>query len=107
MRDGTTLAADVYRPAAPGQKFPALFSVSPYTRHLQQTLFPVGNNEMGITEFWVPRGYAHVIVDARGINDSEGSWEMGGLTEHRDLYDLVEWIAPQSWGGANVGGMGC
>ena len=107
MRDGITLAADVYRPAAPGKKFPALFSASPYTRQLQQTLFPVGNNEMGITEFWVPRGYVHVIVDVRGINDSEGSWEMWGPTEQRDLYDLVEWIAQQPWCDGNVGGMGC
>lgn len=85
VRDGTRLALDVYRPAGrPGDKFPALVGFSPYTRQLQQTNVPISENEAGIKEFWVPRGYAQVCVDVRGSNDSEGAWDMFGPTEQAD-----------------------
>ena len=70
VRDGVELAYDVFRPHAPGEKFPAVLAWSPYTRQLQSTLTPIGQNEAGLTEFWVPRGYVHVIADVRGTNDS-------------------------------------
>ncbi|MFQ5861416.1 MAG: CocE/NonD family hydrolase, partial [Dehalococcoidia bacterium] len=107
VRDGTKLATDIYRPYAPEQRFPALVSFSPYTRQLQQTVIPLGQNEAGITEFWVPRGYAHVIVDLRGSNDSGGSWDFFGPTEQQDMYDVIEWVAEQPWCDGNVGMMGC
>jgi hypothetical protein len=47
MRDGVRLVADVFRPSAPGQKFPALLAVSPYTRQLQRTVVPSHQNEAG------------------------------------------------------------
>lgn len=107
MSDGVRLALDVFRPHAVGERFPALVSVSPYTRQLQQTVVPVGQNEAGITEFWVPRGYAHVVVDVRGTNDSEGSWDHWGPREQRDLREIIEWVAEQPWCDGNVGMMGC
>jgi predicted acyl esterase len=103
MRDGVRLAADVYRPSAPGRRFPGLLATSPYGRQLQKTHQTDGQNEAGITEFWVPHGYAQIIVDVRGTNDSEGSWEHMGPTEQRDLFDLVEWVAKQPWCDGNVG----
>src|SRR5262245_18815494 len=78
MRDGSKLLAGVFRPYAPGRRFPALIAFSPYTKILQSTVLPLGQNEAGITEFWVPRGYAHVIVDARGTGDSEGVYDLLG-----------------------------
>jgi uncharacterized protein len=107
MQDGVKLAADIFRPSASGEKFPALLAVSPYTRQLQRTMIPSHQNEAGITEFWVPRGYAHVIADVRGSNDSEGTWDMMGPREQQDLYDLIEWIAQQPWCNGNVGMCGC
>ncbi|MEE9256497.1 MAG: CocE/NonD family hydrolase, partial [bacterium] len=107
MRDGIRLAADVYRPRAAGQKFPALLSVSPYTRGLQLTDVPIGQNEAGITQFWVPRGYAHVIVDLRGSNDSEGTFDDKAEKEQADYVDLIEWCAAQPWCNGSVGMMGC
>ncbi len=107
VRDGVCLALDVYRPAGrPGDKFPALVGFSPYTRQLQQTNVPLGQNEAGIKEFWVPRGYAQIVVDVRGTNDSEGSWDMFGPTEQADLADIIEWAAAQPWCNGNVGMMG-
>lgn len=107
MRDGVRLAADVYRPRAAGQKFPALLSISPYTRGLQLTEVPIGQNEAGLTEFWVPRGYVHVIVDVRGTNDSEGSYDDKGEKEQGDYLELIEWAASQPWCNGSVGMMGC
>ena len=103
MRDGVRLAADIYRPSTYGQKFPALLATSPYSRQIQRSMVPNAQNESGITQFWVPRGYAHVVVDVRGSNDSEGSWDMWGPMEQQDLFDLVEWIAEQPWCDGNVG----
>ncbi len=107
VRDGTKLLLDVYRPYKPGEKFPALCSFSPYTRQLQRDSAPIGQNESGISEFWVPRGYAHVIVDVRGANGSEGGWQMWGPEEQKDLADIIEWVAEQPWCNGNVGMMGC
>ncbi|OGL58446.1 MAG: hypothetical protein A3J27_11985 [Candidatus Tectomicrobia bacterium RIFCSPLOWO2_12_FULL_69_37] len=107
VRDGVHLAADVYRPRAAGQKFPALLSISPYTRQLQVTEVTLGQNEAGLTEFWVPRGYAHVIVDVRGSNDSEGSYDDKGEKEQGDYLELIEWAAAQPWCNGKVGMVGC
>ncbi|HZP96389.1 MAG TPA: CocE/NonD family hydrolase [Candidatus Limnocylindria bacterium] len=103
MRDGVHLAADVFRPAAPGRTFPALIAVSPYSRQLQRTELPDGQNEAGITEFWTPHGYAHVVVDVRGTNESEGEWDHMGPLERRDLVDIIEWVASQPWCDGRVG----
>lgn len=107
MRDGVRLAADVFRPYAPGEKFPALVAWSCYSRQLQRTLTPLGQNEAGITEFWVPRGYVHVVVDARGSNDSEGAWDFCGPVEQEDLFETIEWAASQPWCNGQVGMVGC
>jgi uncharacterized protein len=103
LRDGIRLAADVIRPHAGGMKFPALVTTSVYTRQLQRSVIALGQNEAGVSEFWVPRGYAHVIVDVRGCNDSEGEYDLFGEQEQCDLYDIIEWIAEQPWCDGNVG----
>jgi predicted acyl esterase len=103
MRDGLKLSADVFRPAAAGARFPALIAISPYTRHVQRTSIVNGQNEGGITSFWVPRGYAHVLVDVRGTNESDGDWDHMGPTEQQDLFDMIEWVATQPWCDGNVG----
>jgi len=103
MRDGVRLSADVFRPSAPGRRFPALIAVSPYTRQLQRTSIVDGQNEGGITAFWVPRGYVHVLVDVRGTNESDGDWDHMGPTERQDLVDIIEWTAAQPWCDGAVG----
>ena len=35
---------------------------------------PAGIVEAGASDFWVPRGYAHVIVNLRGMCGSEGTY---------------------------------
>jgi len=105
MRDGVDLHADVHRPDAAG-RFPALVAISPYPRQLQAIGLPIGFIEAGQTDFFVPRGYAHVIVNCRGTGGSGGVYEFSGPAEHRDLYDLIEWFAVQPWCNGQVGMIG-
>ncbi|PND58185.1 peptidase S15 [Mycobacterium sp. ENV421] len=109
MRDGVTLLADVHRPDGPsaqGARFPALIAVSPYPRQIQDLGAPAGFIEAGATDFWVPRGYTHVIANLRGTGGSGGTFGFFDGQERRDLYDLVEWVAAQPWCDGNVGMIG-
>ncbi|OBH05936.1 CocE/NonD family hydrolase [Mycobacterium sp. E1747] len=105
VRDGTTLLADVHRPDAEG-RFPALLAASPYPRQMQDLGAPAGFIEAGRTDFWVPRGYAHVIANLRGTCGSEGTFNFFDAQERRDVHDLVEWVAAQPWCDGNVGMIG-
>ena len=105
VRDGTRLLADVHRPNADG-RFPALIAASPYPRQIQDLGAPAGFIEAGATDFWVPRGYVHVIANLRGTGGSGGTFGFFDEQERRDLYDLVEWVAAQPWCDGNVGMIG-
>jgi predicted acyl esterase len=105
MRDGINLLADVYRPDAPG-KFPVLIAASPYPRQIQNLGAPVGFVEAGASDFWVPRGYVHLIANLRGTGGSGGTFGFFDEQERQDLYDLVEWAAAQPWSDGNVGMLG-
>ncbi|BBY16408.1 CocE/NonD family hydrolase [Mycolicibacterium litorale] len=105
MRDGVTLLADVHRPDADG-RFPALIAASPYPRQIQDLGAPAGFIEAGVTDFWVPRGYVHVIANMRGTAGSGGDFGFFDAQERRDMYDLVEWAAAQPWCDGKVGMIG-
>jgi predicted acyl esterase len=105
MRDGVDLLADVYRPDAPG-RFPVLVAASPYPRQIQNLGAPMGFIEAGASDFWVPRGYVHVIANLRGTGGSGGTFGFFDAQERRDMYDLVEWAAAQPWSDGNVGMLG-
>lgn len=105
MRDGIRLMADVHRPEAEG-KHPALIAFSAYPRQIQNTGAPMGFVEAGASDFFVPRGYAHVIANARGTNGSGGEYSFFDATERHDVHDVVEWVAEQPWCDGNVGMIG-
>lgn len=123
LRDGTKLRADLFLPTTgeprmvtstdglvyPGtgtQTAPALVSFSCYPRQIQDLGAPLGFLEAGASDYFVPRGYAHVIVNARGTGGSQGTFELGDEQERHDVYDVIEWAAGQSWCDGRVGGMG-
>src|SRR4051794_6857510 len=60
MRDGVTLRADIYRPAADG-KFPVLLQRTPYNKD--------GDASFALKA--VPLGYVVVVQDVRGRYTSE------------------------------------
>jgi len=105
MRDHIALMADLFQPDAAG-RFPALISFSPYPRQLQDVGAPLGFIEAGASDFFVPRGYVHLIVNARGTGGSGGTWGLFDEQERNDLYDLIEWAAAEPWCDGNVGMLG-
>ena len=95
MRDGICLSADVYLPENNGKKVPAVLVRTPYGK------------EDGCESYYryVQRGYAVVIQDVRGRNESEGEW-MPNFHEVEDGDDTLNWIAAQPWSDGNVGMVG-
>jgi putative CocE/NonD family hydrolase len=98
LSDGVSLAGDLFLPDAPG-RFPALVSYYPYHKDdLIGALFDHPNR------YFAARGYANVLVDLRGLGNSEGvAWDVGDAREATDGAEIVEWAAGQSWCDGNVG----
>ena len=71
MRDGIELLVDVHRPAKAG-RYAVLIAASPYPRQIQNVGAPAGFIEAGASDFFVPRGYVHVIANIRGTGGSGG-----------------------------------
>ena len=106
MRDGVKIAVDVYLPEMEG-RYPGLLSLSPYNKEVQQHPPQYSHTiEAGATDFFVPKGYVHIIAQGRGSGLSQGQYHLLDLKEQQDGYDLVEWIAHQPWCDGNVGMFG-
>jgi putative CocE/NonD family hydrolase len=105
MRDGINLLVDVHRPTVTG-RYPVLIAASPYPRQIQNLGAPAGFIEAGASDFFVPRGYVHIIANLRGTGGSGGTYGFSDHQERQDLYDLVEWAAQQPWSDGNVGMIG-
>ncbi len=94
MRDGTTLAADIYRPRTDG-KFPVLLERTPYNR----------TAESGMARALASHGYVVILQDTRGRFDSEGEFYPFRY-ESNDGYDTVEWAAQLESSTGQVGMFG-
>ncbi|MFI5266432.1 MAG: CocE/NonD family hydrolase [Chloroflexota bacterium] len=108
MRDGVSVAVDVYRPAAAGTH-PALFAVSPYRKDLAYLPPWAAYRTRETTDpcWWARQGYAYVWADTRGSGkSSEGMWRVFDTAEQHDLYDIIEWTAEQDWCSGKVGMVG-
>lgn len=107
MSDGVRVALRVYRPDAPGH-YPALFAASPY-RYDNDDVPETGAflwHEIGPLRWYVEQGYAYVRLDIRGTGRSGGDYNFYDRRERRDLHEVIEWIAAQSWSNGRVGGFG-
>ncbi len=95
-RDGVTLYADVYRPAAQG-RFPVLVIRTPYDKSV--------DNALTEKDYFPPRGYVVVVQDTRGRYASEGDF-YPFLREAQDGYDTIEWAAQLPCSDGRVGMVG-
>jgi len=102
MRDGVNLLANVLC-LSEVDRYPVLVAASPYPRQIQNTGAPLGIVEAGQSDFFVPRGYVHVIANCRGTSGSGGFFGFCDGQERRDMHDLVEWAGAQPWSDGNVG----
>ncbi len=98
LPDGTVLRADLYRPEGP-ERCPVLISYYPY--HKDDL---IGAFCEYPRRYFAERGYAHLLVDFRGLGSSEGvAWEAIDAREDLDGAETVEWAAVQPWSDGNVG----
>ena len=96
MRDGVMLSADVYRPSTPGP-VPVILVRTPYDNGVA--------SQVAAGKKWAARGYAYVVQDVRGRGESDGTF-YPLVTEAKDGYDTIEWLARQPWSTGRVGMMG-
>jgi putative CocE/NonD family hydrolase len=99
MRDGITLSADVFLPAAPAadQRYPTILMRTPYLKGSEPRL--------DTARYFAERGYVFVAMDVRGRGDSDGDFTPY-VHDGRDGYDAIEWCAGQTWSDGHVGTLG-
>lgn len=97
MRDGVKLGAILYRPDQDG-RFPAIVYRTPYgvDDYDSYAEFPLKAAKAG---------YLVYLVDVRGRLRSEGEFE-AYRNEKKDGYDVIEWVARQSYCSGKVGTYG-
>jgi putative CocE/NonD family hydrolase len=94
MRDGVSLAADIYRPVS-DEKFPVLVERTPYDR----------SGETATANELASHGYVVVLQDTRGRYGSGGEF-YPFRDESFDGYDTVEWAARLDRSNGKVGMFG-
>jgi putative CocE/NonD family hydrolase len=86
LRDGVQLNATVYRPSKQAAPAPCIFTLTPYISQ--------GYHDRGV--YFAARGLPFLTIDVRGRGNSEGTFRPM-IQEAQDGYDIVEWLARQSW----------
>jgi hypothetical protein len=89
LRDGACLKADVLRPEADG-RLPAVLNLGPYPKDklwvppddLEEQPNPLMNRETINPQWWVPKGYVAMRIDARGTGKSPGQTEPWSFQDH-------------------------
>jgi putative CocE/NonD family hydrolase len=94
MRDGVTLATDIYYPDGPGP-FPVMLSRTPYNK----------DGAARNADFFAKNGYVVVVQDSRGLYESSGEWRPY-IDEGPDGYDTQQWIGQQKWCNGKIGMFG-
>ncbi len=91
MRDGVKLNATVFNPKNQTAPLPVIFTFTPY----------ISDSYEDRAVYFAKNGYVYALVDVRGRGNSEGHFEPFA-NEGRDGYDVVEWLATQSWSNGKV-----
>ncbi len=94
MRDGVSLATDLYLPTTPAP-YPAIAVRTPYTKEEGRI----------VAEFFARYGYAVAIQDVRGRHASQGDF-YPFRNEVNDGIDMIHWLKQQSWCSGKIGAFG-
>lgn len=97
MRDGVTLASDVYRPVV-GGPFPVVLIRTPYNKEVFASLLLVAPDPLRLAQ----ADYAVVVQDCRGCGSSGGEFTPF-FQEAQDGSDTIAWITAQPWAKGPVG----
>ncbi|TQC42838.1 CocE/NonD family hydrolase [Rhodococcus sp. WS4] len=115
MRDGCRIAIDVHLPqptaaSSNATSFPTIALFTPYYRRFKMEPGTSGENNPNTGKFrdyFVPRGYAVVVIDVRGTGASFGTRDsFRSPREREDSYEVVDWIVGQDWCNGTVGATG-
>jgi putative CocE/NonD family hydrolase len=108
MRDGVTLATDIYRPGRNGVpidgKFPTIMERTPYNKD-GGVPNSAGYIDPTPSDYFVPRGYVVVRQDVRGRYKSGGHWR-GIQDDPNDGFDTAKWVGAQPWSDGSIGTIG-
>ncbi len=112
MADGCRLAVDVILPNGDGgRRWPTVLILTPYIRRFELAPGTTGvessPNTYRYREMFVPRGYALVVVDARGTGASFGTRDsFRSPRERADYKAIADWIVAQPWSDGAIGATG-
>lgn len=111
MADGCRIAVDVLLPNGDAsRRWPTVLILTPYIRRFELT--PGANveaspNSYRYRDMFVPRGYAVVVVDARGTGASFGTRDsFRSPRERADYRTIADWIVSQPWSDGAIGATG-
>jgi putative CocE/NonD family hydrolase len=112
MPDGCRLAVDVILPNGDATKrWPTVLILTPYVRRFElapgATDVEPSPNTYRYRDMFVPRGYALVVVDARGTGASFGTRDsFRSPRERADYKAIADWIVDQPWSDGKIGATG-
>ncbi len=112
MPDGCRLAVDVILPNGDsGRRWPTVLILTPYIRRFELKPGTTGvepsPNSYRYRDMFVPRGYAVVVVDARGTGASFGTRDsFRSPRERADYKAIADWIVAQPWSDGAIGATG-
>jgi putative CocE/NonD family hydrolase len=112
MADGCRLAVDVILPGGEeSRRWPTVLILTPYVRRFQLAPGATGvepsPNTYRYRDMFVPRGYALVVVDARGTGASFGTRDsFRSPRERADYRTVADWIVAQPWSDGRIGATG-
>ncbi|GGX64334.1 X-Pro dipeptidyl-peptidase [Streptomyces hiroshimensis] len=111
------VAVDVIRPreaAEQGRRVPVIMDASPYYsccgrgNESQKKTYDAQGKPVGFPlyydNYFVPRGYAVVLVDLAGTNRSDGCVDIGGRSDVQSAKAVVDWLNGRARGYASRGG---
>lgn len=98
MSDGVVLRGDLTLPAdasgvAIDQRFPVVVTITAYNKSALASSGLGGASG----DYLVQRGYATLVVDARGTGSSAGQWNAFDARENQDAGEIMTWAHEQPW----------